>query len=48
MALGRPDMAPMIFAKSILSQKPIDVFNNGDMFRDFTYIDDITNGISLL
>ena len=44
---GRPDMAPMIFAKSILSQKPIDVFNNGDMFRDFTYIDDITNGIIL-
>ena len=42
---GRPDMAPMIFAKSILSQKPIDVFNNGDMFRDFTYIDDIVNGV---
>ena len=38
---GRPDMAPMIFAKSILKNKSIDVFNNGDMFRDFTYIDDV-------
>ncbi|MDC3142116.1 NAD-dependent epimerase/dehydratase family protein, partial [Prochlorococcus sp. AH-716-I17] len=38
---GRPDMAPMIFAKSILKNKSIDVFNNGEMFRDFTYIDDV-------
>ena len=34
-------MAPMIFAKAILDKKPINVFNNGDMFRDFTYIDDV-------
>ncbi len=38
---GRPDMAPMIFAKAILDKQPINVFNNGDMFRDFTYIDDV-------
>jgi UDP-glucuronate 4-epimerase len=42
---GRPDMAPMIFAKSILSKKPIKVFNFGKMRRDFTYIDDIVEGI---
>ena len=42
---GRPDMAPMLFAKAILSGKPIRVFNNGDMQRDFTYIDDIVEGI---
>ena len=42
---GRPDMAPMLFAKSISDGKPIKVFNNGDMIRDFTYIDDIVNGI---
>ena len=38
---GRPDMAPMIFAKSIFEKTPIKVFNNGDMDRDFTYIDDV-------
>ncbi len=38
---GRPDMAPMIFIKSILEKKSINVFNNGKMLRDFTYIDDI-------
>ena len=38
---GRPDMAPMIFAKSIYRKEPIKVFNNGDMARDFTYIDDV-------
>ena len=43
--LGRPDMAPMIFAKSILDQKPINVFNYGKMKRDFTYIDDIVEGV---
>ena len=37
---GRPDMAPMIFTKSIISKKPIKIFNNGEMYRDFTYIDD--------
>tara|TARA_A100000164_G_scaffold319283_1_gene300817 strand:- start:2367 stop:3398 length:1032 start_codon:yes stop_codon:yes gene_type:complete len=38
---GRPDMAPMIFTKSIFSKQKIKIFNNGDMFRDFTYIDDV-------
>ena len=44
---GRPDMAPMIFAKSILKREPIHVFNNGEMSRDFTFIDDIVEGIFL-
>ncbi len=42
---GRPDMAPMIFAKAILNDEPINLFNKGDMMRDFTFIDDITEGI---
>ena len=42
---GRPDMAPMLFAKAILSGQPIRVFNNGKMKRDFTYIDDIVEGL---
>ena len=42
---GRPDMAPMIFAKSMLERKPIKVFNYGKMKRDFTYIDDIVEGL---
>jgi len=42
---GRPDMALFKFTKSILDGKPIDVFNFGNHTRDFTYIDDITNGI---
>lgn len=42
---GRPDMAPMLFAKAIIEEKPINVFNNGNMKRDFTYIDDIVKGI---
>ena len=42
---GRPDMAPFIFTKSIIEGKPINVFNNGKMKRDFTYIDDIVEGI---
>jgi UDP-glucuronate 4-epimerase len=37
---GRPDMSPMLFARAILEGKPIQVFNHGDMQRDFTYIDD--------
>lgn len=41
---GRPDMAPMIFAKAILEGEPIKVFNSGNMLRDFTYIDDIAAG----
>ena len=42
---GRPDMALFLFTKSIISGLPINVFNNGDMLRDFTYIDDIVEGI---
>jgi UDP-glucuronate 4-epimerase len=42
---GRPDMAPMLFAKAISNGKPIKVFNNGDMQRDFTYVGDIVNGV---
>lgn len=42
---GRPDMAPMLFARAISDSKPIKVFNNGDMQRDFTYVGDIVNGI---
>ncbi len=42
---GRPDMAPVLFAKAILAGEPINVFNNGDMERDFTYIDDIVEGV---
>ncbi len=42
---GRPDMALFIFAKAITEGKPIDVFNNGNMQRDFTYVDDIVEGI---
>ena len=42
---GRPDMAYFSFTKKILAGEPINVFNNGDMQRDFTYIDDIVNGI---
>ncbi|TIW02700.1 MAG: SDR family NAD(P)-dependent oxidoreductase, partial [Mesorhizobium sp.] len=42
---GRPDMALFIFAKAILAGQPIDVFNRGNMQRDFTYIDDIVEGV---
>ncbi len=42
---GRPDMAPMLFTDAILNNRPIKVFNHGDMSRDFTYIDDITEGV---
>ena len=42
---GRPDMAPMLFAKAILAGEPIRVFNHGLMRRDFTYIDDIAAGV---
>lgn len=42
---GRPDMAYFKFADAILKGKPIDVYNNGDMQRDFTYVDDIVEGI---
>ncbi len=43
---GRPDMALFLFVKAALEGKPIDVFNNGEMLRDFTYIDDIVEGIT--
>ena len=43
--MGRPDMAPMIFADAILRGQSIDVFNNGEMSRDFTYIDDVIDAI---
>jgi len=42
---GRPDMATMIFARAILAGAPIEVFNRGDMRRDFTYVDDIVEGV---
>ncbi|MDR0760782.1 MAG: NAD-dependent epimerase [Treponema sp.] len=42
---GRPDMAPFLFTKAILEDKPVKVFNNGYMKRDFTYIDDTIEGI---
>jgi UDP-glucuronate 4-epimerase len=43
---GRPDMSPMIFARAILRGEPIKVFNHGKMRRDFTYIDDIVEGVA--
>jgi len=42
---GRPDQAPMLFTKAIVEGRPIDVFNRGDMARDFTYIDDVAEGV---
>lgn len=42
---GRPDMAPYIFTRKILDSEPIELFNDGKMSRDFTYIDDIVDGI---
>lgn len=42
---GRPDMALFLFTKNILKNKPIKIFNNGDHLRDFTYVDDIVDGI---
>jgi UDP-glucuronate 4-epimerase len=41
---GRPDMSPMLFAAAIMEGRPIQVFNHGDMQRDFTYIDDVVEG----
>lgn len=43
---GRPDMALFLFTKAILEDKPINVFNNGNMSRDFTYVDDIVEGVT--
>ena len=42
---GRPDMAPILFTKAILAGEPINIFNHGDMKRDFTYVDDIVGGV---
>jgi UDP-glucuronate 4-epimerase len=42
---GRPDMAYFLFTQNILASKPIDIYNNGNMERDFTYIDDIVEGV---
>ena len=42
---GRPDMAPMLFTDAILNDRAIKVFNHGNMSRDFTYVDDIVDGI---
>lgn len=45
---GRPDMSLFLFTKNIMEDKPIDVFNNGDMERDFTYVDDVATSINKL
>lgn len=45
---GRPDMAYFKFTKAILEESPIDIYNNGDMWRDFTYVEDLVRGIRLL
>ena len=45
---GRPDMALFKFVSAIINNKPIDVYNNGEMYRDFTYVDDLVKSISLL
>jgi UDP-glucuronate 4-epimerase len=42
---GRPDMAPMLFTRAILAGRPIDVYNHGAMRRDFTFVDDIVEGV---
>jgi len=45
---GRPDMALFKFADAIMEGRPIEIYNNGDMYRDFTYVDDLVAGIRLL
>ena len=45
---GRPDMALFKFVSAILNDRPIDIYNKGEMYRDFTYIDDLISGIRLL
>ena len=45
---GRPDLALYKFVDAILDDRPIDIYNHGDMFRDFTYVDDLVRGIRLL
>ncbi len=45
---GRPDMTPSLFANAIIHHNPIELYNNGDIYRDFTYIDDVINGMALI
>lgn len=45
---GRPDLALYKFVDAILDERPIDIYNHGDMYRDFTYVDDLVRGIRLL
>ncbi len=45
---GRPDMALFSFTDAILTGRPIDIYNNGEMYRDFTYVEDLVHGIKLL
>ena len=45
---GRPDMAYFKFVSAIFNDKPIDIYNNGEMYRDFTYVEDLVRGIRLL
>ena len=45
---GRPDMAYFKFSNAIMNNKNINIFNRGEMYRDFTYIDDVTKSIELL
>jgi UDP-glucuronate 4-epimerase len=45
---GRPDMAYFKFAQAILEERPIDLYNNGDLYRDFTYVDDLVRAVRLL
>ncbi|WP_298436763.1 NAD-dependent epimerase/dehydratase family protein [uncultured Jannaschia sp.] len=45
---GRPDMAPIKFAEAITAGKPIDIYNGGEMWRDFTYVEDLVRAIALL
>ena len=45
---GRPDMAYFKFAEAISKDQPIDLYNRGDLYRDFTYVDDLVRGIRLL
>ncbi len=42
---GRPDMAPFLFTKAIMENRPVDIYNSGNLYRDFTYIDDIIDGL---
>ena len=46
--MGRPDMALFKFTEAIVKGRPIDIYNHGQMIRDFTYIDDIVEGVRLV